>query len=173
MELVKQDLNEVANEVRRLISEVWVFGTERMLMIGSILKPIRDGNRYLQAGNDSFESWTFEQFGWKKSSAYNSIRAFERYGKIMVDNPELLDVMPTRAIQLLPIITTDDDAVESLHAAKELNDPDWKTYLRQRKGKVVPENCTCPPEKQVHLCQCSLCKRTYKTPPENAQNGTG
>lgn len=163
MQLVKfESLEEIANEVRNLMSEARIFGTKRLLMVGKILKPVKEDNRFLEDGFNSFEDWSFQTFGWKKSAAYQSIQAYDRYVEIMAQDPALLDVFPTRAVQLLPLVSTDEDTIECLHAAKELNDPDWKVFLRSRKGQVIPDNCPHPPEKQQHLCKCTLCNKTYK-----------
>lgn len=157
-----ESLEEIAYEVRNLMSEARIYGTKRLLMVGKLLKPVKENARYQEDGCGNFEEWCVKTFGWKKTMGYQSVQAYDKYVEIMAQSPELLDVFPTRAVQLLPLVSTDEDTVECLHVAKELSDADWKLFLRSRRGQVLPEQCQHPEDKQTYLCKCQVCGKTYK-----------
>ena len=117
---------------------------EGALIIGKALLAIKEGNLYLSVGAKTFEHYAEQTHGISRSSAYNYIGVYKYFGPLLLADPSLQAVDPSRLIRLLPLID-ETNKEDLLHMAASV--PDEKGFsnnIRNRKGKVATDECDHP-----------------------------
>jgi len=132
-------------------------GLEGALQIGIALEKIKENNMYLAAGSKTFEQYVENTHGFSRSSAYNFINVARYFGPLLLADPSLQTVDPSRLVKLLPLIT-EVNKEELLHSAAQMPDArGFDNLIRSLQKKV----CTDDPHEHdfvpINIEQCSVC----------------
>jgi len=148
---VAKTLHQLESEIRQNKSRL-VMGS---LIIGRNLCLISEGNLWVQSDVKSFEAYCEGELGFKKTWAYGLMGAYEKYGRLINDNPDLQTIDVTRVIKLLPV-TTDDNKEELIHTAANIPDvKGFDNFLRELKGKMptdAPHECEWEEWRRCKIC---------------------
>lgn len=159
MEVVKANrLNEIAVEINKCIVE----GAKRFLLIGKLLKEVRDGNLWMHSGAVTFREWAEREIHFKKSQSYAAIDCYEKFSHILAKNPQLEGVEQSRLCKLLPFANGDERTEELLHMAKEADAQGFENNLKELRGNRATDNCDHPLEEQEDWQKCKLCSKFHK-----------
>lgn len=134
--------------------------TKNALMIGKLLKPIKDNKLYINYA-EHITNWGeyLRELKISRSSADYLIRIAEVFGTL-ADDSLFLGIDHSRLIQALPYIKTQEDAEKWLNEAREQDLEGWRNCLRSVQGKVTSD------DGHTHdwniIAVCSICGKREK-----------
>ena len=132
------------------------------LRIGKALEIVSDGNLWVQVGAKSFDSYVSNTHGFSRSTAYNMISVARYFGPLLLADPSLQTVDPSRLVKLLPLVT-EENKEELLHMAANVPDAaGFDANLRNKKGKTAPDECSHPDGYVPFLEKCPICEHKRK-----------
>ena len=125
------------------------------LRIGKALEIVSDGNLWVQVGAKSFDSYVSNTHGFSRSTAYNMMSVARYFGPLLLADPSLQAVDPSRLVKLLPLID-ENNKEELLHSAAQMPDArGFDNLIRSLQKKVCTDD---PHEHEFEPIPYEACK---------------
>jgi hypothetical protein len=154
------------DEIVKQLRECDLTGLRIDIIRGKLLREVREGNLWISSEANSFFEWAEREVHYKHQQTRNFIHLYEKFDGIIKAHPELAATQPTRLIQCIPHIETEDDALTQAHYALELNPKDWEDHLRVLSGKTPTDECNH--DWEMGWKKCKLCPKFSR----EVNNGT-
>lgn len=152
-----EQLSAKINEIRVAQME----GTKNLLMIGKILKDIRD-EKLWKGEFDSFDAngkgSLCHFLGYKKSTAHAAISAYMKFAVLFGTEYEtpLFNADYSKLVLLAPMVKSEEDAKRYAIMASELTVEDLRRNIAEEKTGIPSENC--PHDNYYILRLCRTCR---------------
>lgn len=108
------------------------------LLIGCILKKIRDEKLYLTLDYESFSQFlSSEELGFSREKAYMCIKTYEYYIEYLELNPESVRNMNvSRLSMMVPVLKQIEDKTEAVKQVEQLNSLRHNDFVREVKNRT-------------------------------------
>lgn len=154
---VSQAVNQLRQLKRNMLTDFFTFG--QILHALGINKG-KDGEKRaapykLYASHITNQGEFAKEIGMSVSSLHNIVGVYLAFQSFVLNNGGVLDITPTRLIRLLPLQLDDDEKVEWVHMAAELDAKAFQNQINARKGKVTTDDCDhedCEPWVKCKVC---------------------
>jgi hypothetical protein len=116
----------------------------------------------------SFHHWCLHEVGYERSQVKNLMGITEKIAPLIANRlatrPDLGEIPPTNLIRLLPYLEnkTDEEKYELLDEARNTSSRGLEYNLRNRDGKVAPDECSHEDMQVFLLEQCPTCGGKWK-----------
>ncbi len=127
------------------------------LQIGMALEEINSGNLFLEARCKTISEYASKSHGIGRSTTFNLMAVATKFGRLILDDPSLQSIEPTRLIRLLPFVD-DSNQLDLLHTAAQVPGAQaWDDTLRNLAGKTGSDDPHTHSWEPINLLQCSVC----------------
>jgi len=108
------------------------------LVIGKLLKDVRDDKMYLTLDYDNFSQFlASEELGFSREKAYMCIKTYEYYIEYLEMDPEKIGGMNiSRLSMMVPMLKQIEDKTEAVKAIEEMNQLRHGDFVREVKNKT-------------------------------------
>lgn len=148
--------HELTGKIIQLIGQI----TRNYLALGEALCTMREGRYYRQLGShvETLDNF-FTEIRLGRSTAYNLMQVWEKFGKHIGDDVE---IEYTRLVRALPVSKTLDNSRVSLliEEARLLPSGAFYDTLRNLKGKIATDECGHEEREAWEKCKC--CQKFWK-----------
>ena len=145
--------HKLTSEIVQLIGQI----THNYIALGQALCTMRDGKYYRQLGDhvETMDDFLVE-IRLSRSTAYNLMAIWERFGAYIALD---MQIDYTRLVRALPCVTeANPDAIRKIIADAEcLPTQAYYDQIREMKGKIATDVCTC--EEKEMWTRCKKCKK--------------
>jgi hypothetical protein len=153
------------NYCRNKIEEGFKVACCGYLQVGKYLVMVRDKELWKQDGESCtrFEQWITSELGISKSTAYNAINVFEKFGNLIISNNEYQGIDFSHIVALLPFTKkedTEEKKEQLLSMVKGQTVQGVKDNLREMKNKIATDECGH--EETRNLAICIKCGKILK-----------
>jgi WD40 repeat protein len=130
---------------RVAIIENFLRGTESYMITGYFLSTAKVAEDWKDDGSDArnFYEWVEKELKIKTSNAKRMIYIWDAFSPMIRNHAELIKSIDFSKLSLIaPLIGAEEEnALEWLHAAKELTVKDLENHIKAHKGKPTSDNC--------------------------------
>lgn len=108
------------------------------LVIGKLLKDVRDDKLYTQLDYDNFSQFlASEELGFSREKAYMCIKTYEFYIEYLEMEPEKIGSMNiSRLSMMVPVLKKIDDKTEAVKQIEEMNNLRHGDFVREVKQRA-------------------------------------
>ena len=136
------------------------------LSAGKHLMIIKQKGLYRAEGNHavSFVYWCENELGIGKSTAYQLIGVYEKFGDLL-GRDEFKQIDYTRATLLLPLVTdkmTLSEREDLLHMAAHQTPTGFKNNVKNLRGETATDECSHPDDQQESWQKCRTCGKFWR-----------
>lgn len=131
-----------------------------LLQTGKYLLLIKKNKLWKQQCN-RFDQWVKDELSISKSTAYNAINIYLKFGELLESNDSFREIDTTHIIALLPYCpenSTLEERKDLLHLLEHQTSEGIKNQLRELAGKKTSDSeCNHSDFKEIRVC--NLCGR--------------
>jgi len=136
--LAPLESSEKAFKVWEMLLSVKKIHDSSFLVIGKLLKDVRDDKMYLTLDYDNFSQFlASEELGFSREKAYMCIKTYEYYIEYLEMDPEKIGGMNiSRLSMMVPMLKQIEDKTEAVKAIEEMNQLRHGDFVREVKNKT-------------------------------------
>jgi len=137
-ELQVEDKAEQAFKTWELLLKFKKFHDSSFLIIGKLLKDVRDEKLYKELDYDNFTQFlATEEIGFSREKAYMCIKTYEYYIEYLNLDPEHIGGMNiSRLSMMVPMLKKIEDKTEAIKKIEEFNSLRHGDFVRELKSKT-------------------------------------
>lgn len=137
-ELLIEDKPERAFKTWEMLLKFKKFNDASFLVIGKLLKDVRDDKLYEQLDYDNFSQFlASEELGFSREKAYMCIKTYEFYIEYLEMEPDKIGQMNiSRLSMMVPMLKKIDDKTEAVKQIEEMNNLRHGDFVREVKQRA-------------------------------------